>query len=637
MKNLNNIVKDFPDISIAVIGDICVDMYYFLSDEKCEVSLETGQRTKSVEDFKHEAGGAGNVAINLKSLGAGSVDIYGVIGSDPFGETLKSILTDSDVSCTHIQTQKENWQTHVYHKFYKDSVEESRCDIGNFNRVSPEVVSLLLEDIESNIKNYEVIIINEQVLHGYHNSQFQKGLADLILKYKDDSLWISDCRHLNLVYNQSIRKLNKSEAEAIFSMKEPQKSLPEKRELIQWLSSYWEKPVIITLGEDGAIGIDSEGKIEETPGISLTGPKDTVGAGDAFLAALALTMASGHTLKEALFTGNCTASVSVTKLFETGHPNKDELIRMGTSPDYRYNPEVASDNRTAKFLKDTPIEIIGLKPSGNPVAVIFDHDGTISTLRQGWEPIMKEVVLQSILGESLKLVSQEEIECISATADEMIEKTTGVQTIIQMHHLQSLVKSHSYVPRHKVLTPLEYKKIYNDRLMNMVSARISLFRRGMLDLRDVTMKGAIPFLQSLKDAGIPLYLASGTDQEDVRKEAKTLGYAELFTGGIFGSVGNIDQDPKKLVMERISRELPENVKPQNCYVFGDGPVEMREAAKRDFTGIGLLSDEKQRFGVNPDKRQRLILGGAKALIPDFSWRSFLTEYLEWNLDTKRKK
>ena len=49
-------------------------MYHFLTDEKSDVSVETGLETRSVSGFKHEAGGAGNVAIKLKTLGAFQVE-----------------------------------------------------------------------------------------------------------------------------------------------------------------------------------------------------------------------------------------------------------------------------------------------------------------------------------------------------------------------------------------------------------------------------------------------------------------------------------------------------------------------------------------------------------------------------------
>ena len=632
MDSLNKIIEKFPNTSIAVIGDLCLDMYYFLTNDKSEISVETGIGTRSVSNFKHEAGGAGNVAINIKTLGASRVDIYGVIGQDPFGTTLKTILEKAGVNCKYIQIQESDWDTHVYHKVYIDGKEEPRYDIGNFNQVNARIATLLINDLESNITEYQAVIINEQIIHGYHNELFQAGLSELIEKYEDKCLWITDCRHLNHVYSRSIRKLNIHEAGALFKdAHNMEKTIPDNNKLIKWLHSYWKKPVVVTLGEEGAIAVDQDGQIKEVAGINLIGQIDTVGAGDAFLSGLALTLASKSSMEEALNIGNLSANVSVTKLFETGHPTTVEVLEMGASPDYRYNPELAKDSRKAEYLPDTAVELINLKKTGLPRVVIFDHDGTISTLRQGWEPIMNKVTMNAILGDCKESVSIGELSKIEAAAGEMIEKTTGIQTIIQMHHLRDMVRSFGFVPEKKILTALEYKQIYNEKLLEMVSARVKLFKQELLNLNDVTMKGAIQFLEMLKGKGISIYLASGTDQEDVRKEAAVLGYADYFNGGIFGSVGNVSYDPKRMVIETIIKDLPADIKPEECYVFGDGPVEMREAAKRGFTRIGLVSDEKQRFGINPEKRSRLILGGAQALIPDFSWIPSLTEYLGWKV------
>jgi len=637
MNYLNNIIDKFPETSIAVIGDLCLDMYYFLSKDKCEISVETGIETNSVSVFKHEAGGAGNVAINLKTLGASQVDVYGVVGADPFGNTLKVILEKSGVNCRYIKTQESNWNTHVYHKIYKDEREEPRYDIGNFNKANNQVVKSLLKDLESNINNYQAIIINEQIIHGYHNELFQSGLSALIEKYEDKCFWITDCRHLNHIYKRSIRKLNIHEARALYDdvhMKDVKRKGVDpldNKELAEWLYSYWDKPVVITLGEEGAIAVDQNGIIQEVEGINLIGQIDTVGAGDAFLSGLTLTLASGGGMNEALNIGNFSANVSVTKLFETGHPTTREVLAMGASPDYRYNPELAKDSRKARYIRDTAVELVSLKKTDFPKVAIFDHDGTISTLRQGWEPIMKEVTIKSVLGDSLETASMDLLKKIEIDADEMIEKTTGIQTLIQMHHLRDMVRSCGFVPEEKILTSLEYKQIYNEKLITMVSARVSLFTKGLLDLHDVTIKGAIQFLSMLRDSGVKIYLASGTDQDDVRREADVLGYADYFDGGIFGSVGNVQSDPKRMVIETIIKDLPKGIKPEECYVFGDGPVEMREAAKQGFTRIGLVSDEKQRFGINPEKRSRLILGGAQVLIPDFSWIPSLTGFLGWKV------
>lgn len=630
MKDPKTIMADYPKTHIAVIGDICLDTYYFITDKKSEISVETGLKTRSVYDFKHEAGGAGNVAVNLKTLGAGRVDIYGVIGKDPYGNTLQELLEDSGVNCDHIRIQKEGWSTHVYHKIYMEGKEEPRYDIGNFNKAEADTITTLIKDLESGIADYQTVIINEQTAQGYHNKSFQAALNRIIEKYENKCIWITDSRHLNDRYNKTIRKLNIHEALGLYrSNNEHTQENPDYTKVIKWLFSRWEKPVVVTLGEDGAIAINNEGKLHSTPGINIIDQTDTVGAGDAFLAGFALTLASGRTIDEALQIGNLSAAVSVTKLFETGHPQLEEITNLGDSPDYRYNPGLANDKRKALYLKNTQIELIDRGKRAFPKVAIFDHDGTISTLRQGWEPIMKEVCINAVLGDSINTAPQEELTVLENRVAEMIEKTTGIQTIIQMHYLREMVISFGYVPPNKIRSPREYKEIYNTKLLEMVLKRVDLFRKDMLDLRDVTIKGSIGFLEMLESRGVQLYLASGTDQDDVRKEADILGYGRFFSGGIFGSLGNVSKDPKRAVIEDIIKQLPLNISPEECYVFGDGPVEMREAAKRGFTRIGLVSDEKQRFGINIKKRSRLILGGAQILIPDFSWINILGEYLGW--------
>ncbi len=63
-----------------------------------------------------------------------------------------------------------------------------------------------------------------------------------------------------------------------------------------------------------------------------------------------------------------------------------------------------------------------------------------------------------------------------------------------------------------------YKEIYNQELLKMVKEREDKLMSGELNVEDLTVKNAIPFLKRLYDSGIKLYLTSGTDIEDVKHE-----------------------------------------------------------------------------------------------------------------------
>ena len=57
--------------------------------------------------------------------------------------------------------------------------------------------------------------------------------------------------------------------------------------------------------------------------------------------------------------------------------------------------------------------------------------------------------------------------------------------------------------------------------------------------------------QALRQRGVTLYLASGTDHADLEAEARALGFADLFNGGIYGATGDLDSCSKKMVLDRI--------------------------------------------------------------------------------------
>jgi phosphoglycolate phosphatase-like HAD superfamily hydrolase len=198
-----------------------------------------------------------------------------------------------------------------------------------------------------------------------------------------------------------------------------------------------------------------------------------------------------------------------------------------------------------------------------------------------------------------------------------VSKTTGIQTITQMEGLVELVREFGCVPEAEILDPAGYKRIFTDDLTGLVAARVEKLNRGELSPEDYMVKGALPFLESLAGTGIVLYLASGTDQPDVEAEAKALGYAALFGGRIYGSIGRSDRDAKKVVLERILGEVGSPAA-TTLIAFGDGPVEIRETHKAGGFTVGVASDDIRRYGLNPDKRSRLIQAGADLIVPDYT-------------------
>jgi phosphoglycolate phosphatase-like HAD superfamily hydrolase len=314
---------------------------------------------------------------------------------------------------------------------------------------------------------------------------------------------------------------------------------------------------------------------------------------------------------------NIAAAVTAQKLFQTGTASPEEISDLGTNAEYAHHPELSEYPHRARYIDGQDIEIItNPLPILNIKHAIFDHDGTISTLREGWEKIMEPMMIKAVVGDRSRLADERIVNRIKTRVREFIERTTGIQTIAQMHGLVDLVREFGLVAEGQILSAAQYKSVFNDELMALVNLRLAKLNAGELDINDFTLKGAVPFLRALQNAGVRLYLASGTDEKDVKREAECLGYADVFDGGIYGSVGEVTKDAKKVVIKRILNEV--NGAFDQLIVFGDGPVEMREAKRNGAVAIGLASDELRRFGINFEKRRRLIRAGADALVPDFS-------------------
>ena len=94
---------------------------------------------------------------------------------------------------------------------------------------------------------------------------------------------------------------------------------------------------------------------------------------------------------------------------------------------------------------------------------------------------------------------------------------------------------------------------------------------------------------------------------------------------IFGAVGDPRVEAKRVVLERIIAD--HRLAGPQFVTFGDGPVESRETRKRDGVAVGVASDEVRRFGLNAEKRTRLIRAGADLIVPDFSQLDLLLHTL----------
>lgn len=619
-KDLESVLARFAEARVGVVGDYCLDVYWVVDMGASEISLETGKATQPVREQRYSLGGAGNVVANLQAIGVGHLSAFGAVGIDPFGERMVSLLRGIGVDCAGmvVADDPESWQTLTYCKPYVGDQELPRIDMGNFNCLSDSLSDQLLDGIERALPELDVVVVNQQVITGIHTEYLRHRLGGLMERHSDTT-FLFDGRHYTDSYPEAWLKVNDHEALHLCGREKDPLELVLREEAVEAAQALYAKtsrPVFVTRGARGCVLCTAAG-VEEVPGLQVVGATDTVGAGDSFLAGLSAALAVGASPFEAAQIGNCVARVTVTKLQQTGTATQAEILEVGRNPQFIYEPELADDPRRARYHAGTNIEVVREMDCPRDIrCAIFDHDGTISTLRQGWEEVMEPMMVKAILGGHYETADEGLYHRVVSRVRAFIDQTTGIQTLSQMQGLVRLVREMGLVTEDEILDMHGYKAIYNDALMAMVRVRLARLEKGELSPSDFAMKNAIEFLEALHRGGVKLFLASGTDEADVVREAEAMGYASLFEGRIFGAVGDVTKEAKRMVLERILAEVGDIH--GRVVTFGDGPVEVRETHVRGGLAVGVASDEVRRFDLNPSKRSRLIRAGASVIIPDFS-------------------
>ena len=270
------------------------------------------------------------------------------------------------------------------------------------------------------------------------------------------------------------------------------------------------------------------------------------------------------------------------------------------------------------FFENTAIEIHREIQTGSIRHVVFDFDGTISLIRDGWQNVMVPMMVECLQTETRTTETQAQLEAIVV---EFVDRLTGKQTIYQMMQLGEEIRKRGGTPK----DPLAYKDEYNRRLLPVVEARIAGLAAGTLPADPLRVPMSLEFLQSLRAMGIHCYLASGTDVEFVKHEAELLGVAADFDGGIFGALREYKKFSKAMVIQKIITDFALNG--SELLIVGDGYVEIENAKAVGAIAVGVASIEDNRYNMNADKRERLIRAGADIIIPDFREGAQLLAYL----------
>ena len=287
-------------LKILVVGDVILDRYW--EGDASRVSPEAPVPVVHVNNVTDRAGGAGNVAVNIKRL-EGGVCLLGVIGDDVEGEVLKGILSSIGV------------QTRLFYSKNKKTSTKLRVSSRNQQLVRADFEEKYeVEDVEAFLVAYEELLLDCDLVV---LSDYMKGTLNLvqdiirIAKEKRKVVLVDpkgDC--FSKYANASILTPNRFELERIVGKCSTDRELEVRaKELVEQIGVDY---MLVTRGEEGMSLFPSSGAPLHLSAHAKE-VYDVTGAGDTVIATLAVALSSGQSIEDAVVLANIAAGMVVTK------------------------------------------------------------------------------------------------------------------------------------------------------------------------------------------------------------------------------------------------------------------------------------------------------------------------------------
>lgn len=328
-RRLNELFDSFERKTIAVVGDVMLDRYFWGSVNR--ISPEAPVPVVDVESESARLGGAANVAHNIHSLG-GETLLVGVVGDDSSGELLLKTMKENGFFTGGIirdpdrpTTVKTRIIAHHQHIVRIDR--ELRTDIRD--SIARQIVNFVRE----NIASIDAIILED----------YNKGVATptliqqlIALAHQHKKIITADPKFNNFFEykNVTVFKPNKLEVEKILNRKvDTDESVTTAAgELLKRLQA---ESVLITRGEHGMTLVERNGDITHVPARARK-VADVSGAGDTVISTLTIAMAGGANAKEACMLANVAGGVVCGEVGVV--PIEREALRQAVLKDTNHLP-----------------------------------------------------------------------------------------------------------------------------------------------------------------------------------------------------------------------------------------------------------------------------------------------------------
>ena len=317
------ILDGFKKLKALVVGDICLDRWCTYDPATSEPSRETGIPRLGVVATVVTPGGGGTAANNLAALGAGTVAVVGIRGDDGNGYELIRALNQRGVTA-NLMVELPGWQTFAYTKLLNGQTgieDQPRVDFISTQPVPPEAEKRVIENLIPVVEAFDVILVADQAetaSGGVVSTGLREVIIELAARYPS-KVFLVDSRKRVHLFREVMIKPNREEAEEACHQLFGQVDFRRLREHLR------ARALIVTHGPRGSLVIEKD-KESWAPARAVEKPVDICGAGDAFAAGAALTMAVCGDPVTAATIGNLAASITVMKK-GTGTASPDEVLQ----------------------------------------------------------------------------------------------------------------------------------------------------------------------------------------------------------------------------------------------------------------------------------------------------------------------
>ena len=303
---LNALLDHARGRAVLIVGDLMLD--HFLIGRVDRISPEA---PVPVVQFDHESfrlGGAANVAHNVAALG-GSVEIAGVVGNDAEGTRLLADLRRVGIGTAGVVVDRDRCTTRKLRVVTARNQQVARIDYECDRPVEGDLEAALSAKIREAASRADVVLVSDYQ-KGTITEATARAAIDAAKARQVPSLVDPKVPHIDLYAGASLVTPNHHEAEAVTLMRI--RNAAEARAAAQRFRERAKcESVLITRGEHGMWLLGPDGEFDlpaEAREVS-----DVTGAGDTVIAAIALGLAGGGSLRDAARLANRAAGLAVAR------------------------------------------------------------------------------------------------------------------------------------------------------------------------------------------------------------------------------------------------------------------------------------------------------------------------------------